>query len=70
MGCRHSRPVSVAVDVVERIHRTTSVAVVGPSRSRLAEFDETERLHGCGHVFVLHCSIKQLAADAILIPDS
>ena len=72
MGCRHSRLVSVAIDAGERTRTIVAEMAARPDgagASQLAEFDETERLHGCGHVFILHCSIKQLAADAVLIPE-
>ena len=40
------------------------------TRPSVSDFDESERLSGCGHVLILYCSIKEFAADAVLFPDT
>jgi len=40
------------------------------TRPPVSDFDESERLSGCGHVLILYCSIKEFAADAVLFPDT
>ena len=40
----------------------------GAPTSNGQTFEDNVRLHGCGHVFILDCSIKKIAADAVLIP--
>ena len=75
MGCKNSRPIEIAParPPARPTHSRSPDAQGQPSPSETTavhDFDAAERLSGCGHVSVLHCSIKQVAADAVLIPDT